>query len=399
MLISYLDSSKYHRRILHLTISNIFNSIIDSINKPSMPAVPLYRTTGQRNSHDDHGVSPVLLDNHDRFRKFLQIAIDYIYSFHNECQFLESFTIRLLDISLLGIAYLIEKRTNHLTSRYQISSLIYRCEDIIKPIGQKLLTIALDPEKQNFFFRVQILKHIIDQPNAKGIMEYLLQNDNQCHIYHQLLLCLQILSKSKPTESDFEHMNNQSSSEQSRTSFDSGHLTNVQLINTQRPRSDDEESSSHTVHISISTNATKQLKTVSQRVSTSNNMSNKQSSSTDEEKEKVSASRLSNSSPVNEEPVDNRPRKTSDRSSSPSLSFSSLSSDLTSLYQSSIMNYQPIINSFRELMGRITIPSTNNDIHLQQRRGLAQYLLSPSSAGTKRRKRKSLFFILVFQHL
>lgn len=390
-----LDSSKYQRRILHQTLSSIFNSIIDSINKPSSPPVPLYRSTGQRNSHDDHGLNPILLDNHDRFRKFLQIAIDYIYSFHDECQFLESFTVRLLDISLLGIAYLIEKRTNHLSSRYQISSLIYRCEDIIKPIGQKLLTIALDPEKQNFFFRVQILKHIIDQPNAKGIMEYLLQNDNQCHIYHQLLLYLQILSKTKPTETDIEHVNNQSSSEQSRTSFDSGHATTVLLTNNRQARSDDEDSSSHTVHISTSANATKQLKTMSQRVATSNNMPNKQSSSTDEEKEKALPCGLSNSSLVNEEPVDNRPRKISDRSSSPSLSFSSFSSDLTGLQQSSTMNYPSIINSFRELMGRITIPSTTNDIHVQQRRGLAQYLLSPTSAGTRRKTKKKSFFIFV----
>ncbi|CAF4702336.1 unnamed protein product, partial [Rotaria magnacalcarata] len=51
-----------------------------------------------------------------------------------------------------------------------MSLIMFRCGDIIKSIGLKLITIALDPDKQRFIFRIQILKSIIDQPNSKGIV-------------------------------------------------------------------------------------------------------------------------------------------------------------------------------------------------------------------------------------
>ena len=370
----------------------MFNSIIDSIDKPSVALdISSYQSTGRRTSVDDHNANSMSGDNHERFRKFLHLTLDYIYSFHDECQYFEIFTLRLLDISLLGIAYLIEKRSNHVSPRHQMSLIVYRCGDIIKQIGQKLLTIALDPEKQRFFFRIKILKHINDQPNAKGIMEYLLINDNQCYIYHQMLLYLQILSKTTPNDSDIEQITNQSSSEQSSKSFDSGHATNATLVNTHEAVSNGEESSSHTINISTSSNVTKQMKSVSQRP-VKTNMSNKRSSSTDEDDDDddveevvVEPSRLSSSPPTHEE-QDNRIRKISDRSSSPSLSMSSISSEFTNLQQSSTINYQLIINSFRELMGRITIPSvTTNDNNLPIRRGLSQYLLTPTSTpGTIR---------------
>ena len=360
----------------------MFNSIIDSIEKPSSSDLSYYRSaSGQRASVDDHAINPVLLDNHDRFRKFLHLAIDYIYSFHDECQYLEIFTLRLLDISLLGIAYLIEKRSNHYpSSRHPISSIIYRCEDIVKPIGQKLLTIALDPNKQHFFFRIQVCKHIIDQPNAKGIMEYLLQNDQQCYVYHQLLVYFQILSKTTPNESEMEQRTNQNPSEQTKKSPDSVHPVQTILNNNTNHQRvyDSDQSSSHTVNISTHSSSTKQLKSASQRPMKSN-MSNKQSSSSDEQKEPIEGVVLNNLSPITDG-QENHARKISDRSSSPSPSFSSLSSELA-LHQTSVTNYQNIINSFRELMERITLPSTTtNDIQVQQRQNLTRYLLSPSSA-------------------
>jgi hypothetical protein len=355
----------------------MFNSIIDSIEKPPIIDISLYQSTVQRTSIDDHNLNPVIVENHDRFRKFLQLALDYIYSFHNECQYFEIFTLRLLDISLLGIAYLIEKRSNHVTPRHQMSLIIYRCGDIIKQIGQKLLTIALDPDKQRFFFRIKILKLIIDQPNVKGIMEYLLVNDNQCYSYHQILLYLQILAKTTPNDYEFEQLNFQSSFEQTRKSFDSGHPT---IANTNEFISNGEESSTHTVNISTKSNTPKQMKSASRR-SVKTNLSTKQSSSTDEEKHDLA--QLSSSSSNNEE-QETRARHVSDRSSSPSLSQSSISSELTSLQQSSIINYQHIINSFRDLMGRINVqPSTTNDNNQTQRRGLTKHLLTPSSAGGK----------------
>jgi hypothetical protein len=109
-------------------------------------------------------------------------------------------------------------------------------------------------------------------------------------------------------------------------------------------------------------------------------ISNKQSSSTDEEDPDLA--QLSSSSSNNEE-EEIRVRQISERSSSPSLSLSSINSELTSLQQSSIINYQHIITSFRDLMGRINIqPSTTTDNTLSQRRSLTKHLLSPSpSAG------------------
>jgi len=237
----------------------MFNSIIDSIEKPPNIDRSSYQSTVQRSSIDDHNLNPIIVENHDRFRKFLTLALDYIYSFHNECQYFEIFTLRLLDICLLGIAYLIEKRSNHVTNRHQMSLIMFRCGDIIKQIGQKLLTISLDPEKQRFFFRIKILKHIIDQPNAKAIIEYLLTNDTQCYIYHQILIYLQKLSETKPNDIEYEQMNSHSSSGQSRKSVDSEPATVLTMINTNHHTiSNGDESSSHTVNISTKSDINKE---------------------------------------------------------------------------------------------------------------------------------------------
>jgi len=358
----------------------MFNSIIDSIEKPPSLDISSYQSTVQRNSVDDHNLNPMIVENHDRFRKFLQLAIDYIYSFHNECQYFEIFTLRLLDICLLGIAYLLEKRSTHANTRQQMSLLLYRCGDTIKQIGQKLLTIVLDPEKQRFFFRIKILKHIIDQPNAKAIMEYLLTNDTQCVMYHQILIYLQKLSRTTPKDYEFEQINSQSSSEQSRKSLgDSGRSTIVTLINTAHKISNGDDST-HTINISTKSNATKQLKSAIKR-QTKTNMTQEQISTSDEDEPDLE--QLSSSSP-NEEREEIRVRKISERSSSPSLSISSISSELTTLHQSSIINYQNIINMFRDLMRTVNISSlTTNDINVLQRRALTDYLLMSSPSACK----------------
>jgi len=391
----YLDYSTDNRRILHQTLSNMFNSIMDSIDKPSSHDISSYQSTGQRTSIDDHNLNTITVENHDRFRKFLQLAIDYIYSFHNECQYFENLTLRLLDICLLGIAYLIEKRSNHSNTRHQMSLIIHRCSDIIKQIGQKLLTIALDPERQRFFFRIQILKHIIDQPNVKAIMEYLLANDTQCLIYHQILIYVQKLSKTKPNDFDFEQINNQSSSEQSRKSFDSGHSTIATIINTTHRISNGEDSS-HTVNISTKSNTIKQLKSVTKHQAKSN-ISHKQLSTPDEDEPDFS--QLSSSSTTDEE-REIRVRKVSERSSSLSLSISSISSELTTLHQSSIINYQNIITLFRDRMRTVNIQSlTTNDSNAGQRRALTDHLLMSSTSSTckifKIYKKNSFFLIFI----
>ena len=359
----------------------MFNSIIDSIEKPSSNDIP----TIQRTSIDDNNVTPTIVENCDRFRKFLQLALDYIHLFHNECSLFENFTIRLLDICLIGIAYLIEKRPNHLNTRHQLSSIMIRCGDIIKQTGQKLLTIALDPDKQRFFFRIQILKHIIQQPNAKAILEYLLYNDTQCYIYHQILIYLQILSNTTPTHLDFEHLNNQLPYEQPRKSIDSGHSTIITLINTTQALSNGEESSSHTVSIPRKLSISKSIKSTlehQEKITTNND----QSSTPDEEPD---IDQISSSSTTNDE-QGIPPRKTSDRSSSPSLSISSVGSELISLQQSSVVNYQNTIYVFRDLMRGINIQSlTINDSNLAQRRALTDYLLMPATSIRK-------IFILIF---
>jgi hypothetical protein len=366
---SHLD----YRRILHQTVSNMFHSIIDSIDKPLTMDISSYKSTGKRNSIDDHNLNPILVENYDRFRKFLQLAIDYIYSFHNECQYFENFTLRLLDICLLGIAYLIEKRSNHVTTRHQMSLLIFRCSDIIKQIGQKLLTIALDPEKQRFFFRIEILKHINDQPNAKAIIEYLLINDTQCYIYHQILIYLQILSKTTPNDSENEQPTNQTSLGQPQKPMDLGHV----IISHTHQRVSNGEDSTHTINISMKSNIKKQIK---QPVKT--DVTQKESSSPDEEARDLG--QLSSSSSNNDEqemPVG----KASERSSSSaSPSISSLSSEVTPLQQSSIATYPNIINQFRDLLRLVNVPSlTANDNHVVQRRALTEYLLM-SSPSTRR---------------
>jgi hypothetical protein len=361
----------------------MLNSIIDSIEKPPSTDISSYRSTLQRNSIDDNNFSPTIVENCDRFRRFLQLAYDYIYLFHNECSLFEIFTLRLLDICLLGIAYLIEKRSNQLNNRHQWSLIMFRSGDIIKQIGQKLLIIALDPEKQRFFFRIQILKHIIEQPNAKAIMEYLLVNDTQCSIYHQILIYLQILSNITPNESEFEQMNNQNHnlSDQSRKSFDSGHSTITPILNTIQVLSNGEESSSHTVNISAKSQIKKQTKSTTKHPPKGKITTGGSSSTDDEESDKDQLSSSSITHDGQEIPT----RKVSDRSSSPSLSSSSMNSELTtSIQASTTINYQNIINVFRELMRTIHIPSlTANDSNLAQRRALTEYLLMLPSSTRK----------------
>jgi DNA mismatch repair ATPase MutL len=253
-----------------------------------------------------------------------------------------------------------------------MSLLIFRCSDIIKQIGQKLLTIALDPEKQRFFFRIEILKHINDQPNAKAIMEYLLINDTQCYIYHQILIYLQILSKTTPNDSENEQPTNQTSLGQPQKPMDLGHVT----ISHTHHRVSNGEDSTHTVNISMRSN-TKQNKQPAKT-----DVTQKESSSPDEEAHDLG--QLSSSSSNNDEqemPVG----KTSERSSSSaSPSISSLSSEVTPLQQSSIATYPNIINQFRDLLRLVNVPSlTANDNHVLQRRALTEYLLM-SSPSTRR---------------
>ncbi|CAF5052068.1 unnamed protein product [Rotaria magnacalcarata] len=345
----------------------MLNSIIDLIEKPPAADVSSYQSTIERSNLDETNLNLKTIEQSDRFRKFLQLSLDYIYLFHDECSLFETFTLRLLDICLIGIAYLIEKRSNNLNSRHQMSLIMFRCGDIIKNIGLKLITIALDPDKQRFIFRIQILKSIIDQPNSKGIVEYLLMQDTQCSLYHQILIYLQILSNTTPAELEFEQSNSQD-----QKSFDSGHVTLVPIADRSQILTNAEESS-HTVNIS-----TKQSKLLIKR-SPKVTITIEKSSSTDDEPD---VGKRSNSSTTNDE-QERMFKKNFDRSSSPSLSISSIGSELASTQQSLISNYQNTINTFRDLMRTINIQSlTVNDSNATQRRALNDYLLSSSSTLT-----------------
>jgi hypothetical protein len=373
-----LDSSPTHRRILHQTISQMFNSIIDAIEKLPSVELPAYRLATGRMSVDDASLSLALVEHCDRFRKFLQLALDYIHAFHNECALFESFTLRLLNICLIGIAYLIEKRSTQTNTRHQMSQMMFRCADIIKQVGQKLLTIALDPGKQRFLFRIQVLKHIIDQPNARAIMDYLLTNDTQCNIYHQILISLLTLSESSPHVSEYEQVSNASSTEQPRQSVDSGHSTVATTVNITQTFSNGEESS-HTVNISTKAGKPKQSKATPKEPAKMK--VTKQNSSVSEEEEGLSAS-CSSTTADDEHDAGNR--KAFDRSSSASFSVSSASSELTTVQQASMMQYQNIISAFRDLMRSINIPSlTTNDSSVAQRRALTDYLLNQSPPAGK----------------
>ncbi|CAF1207761.1 unnamed protein product [Rotaria magnacalcarata] len=386
MMNNEIDYSKLYRLVLHQTLSNMLNSIIDLIEKPPAADVSSYQSTIERSNLDETNLNLKTIEQSDRFRKFLQLSLDYIYLFHDECSLFETFTLRLLDICLIGIAYLIEKRSNNLNSRHQMSLIMFRCGDIIKNIGLKLITIALDPDKQRFIFRIQILKSIIDQPNSKGIVEYLLMQDTQCSLYHQILIYLQILSNTTPAELEFEQSNSQD-----QKSFDSGHVTLVPIADRSQILTNAEESS-HTVNIS-----TKQSKLLIKR-SPKVTITIEKSSSTDDEPD---VGKRSNSSTTNDE-QERMFKKNFDRSSSPSLSISSIGSELASTQQSLISNYQNTINTFRDLMRTINIQSlTVNDSNATQRRALNDYLLSSSSTLTsssqmsrnisqKRAKRHSL---------
>ncbi|CAF0783003.1 unnamed protein product [Adineta ricciae] len=365
------NSSKTSRRIFHQTVSSMFNSIIDFVENPTSTKVSSYSSTLRRNRSDDTSVNPTTVEHSDRFRQFLQLALDYIYSFHNECSLLESFTVRLLDICLIGIAYLIEKRPSHVNTRHQMSLIMFRCGDIIKQIGQKLLTITLDPEKQRFFFRIQILKHIIDQPNARAILEYLLLNDTQCYIYHQILIYLQALSETSPNLVEYEPVSSSNSTELSRKSTDSGHAT---IANTTQTYTNGEESS-HTVNISTKQKATKSTAKDQTKSKVAKEDEGNSSSSKLEDVEPDIAINLSTSNDEQNVSV----RQVFDRSSSLSLSVSSASSEMTTNQQTSINNYQSVINAFRDLMCTVNIPSLSmNDASAAQRRALADHLLKLS---------------------
>lgn len=368
-----LDASKVHRRVLHQTVSQMFGALADAIEKPHSTEPPTYRSASGRTTTDDASQNPTLVEHCDRFRKFLLLALDYIHSFHDECAVFESFTLRLLNICLIGTAYLIEKRSGSANARHQMTLIMFRCGDTIKQVGQKLLTVALDPARQRFFFRVQVLKHIIDQPNARAIIEHLLANDAQCHIYHQMLISLQTLSLTTPNSSDLEQVNNPNYVEQSRRSADSGHSTLVTAMTTTQTFSNGEESS-HTVNISTKSNGPKPTKSTPKRKT-----SKGESSPSDEE---VAASDNSSSSTGDDE-QETPAAEIFDRSSSTSLSISSANSDLPIIQPGSMMNYQGIISSFQDLMRSLILPAlTSNDSSVAQRRALTDHLLNqPSNTG------------------
>lgn len=352
----------------------MFNSIIDSIDKPISYEAP---TVISRSPTDDQALNSHLIENHDRFKKFLQLALDYIYSFHYECQYFETLTLRLLDICLLGSAYLVEKRTNHLTSRHQLSLIMHRCGDIIKQISQKLLIIALEPDQQRFFFRIQVLKHIIDQPNAKAILGYLFLHDNQCYIYHHILIYLQILSRTTLNENECEQLSGQSASEQSRKSTDSGNATTIKQ---DQSITDGGESPSSTDTVNISARRNSKTNKTERQNSMKNEFQPKDATLTPDDDEYIEVRRLSNSSAVDDE-RENHSRKISERSSSPSSLISSLSSELMLSQQSSFIDCQHTIHLFRDLVRSVKIESSKtNDSQVIQRRKLTTYLLTPASS-------------------
>lgn len=373
----YLDCSKQYRRIVHQTLSNMFNSIIDLIEKPPTNHISSYQSTMQRNTLDENIHNIKTMEQSDRFRKFLHLSLDYIYLFHHECSLFENFTLRLLDICLIGFAYLIEKRSNSITSRHQMSLILFRCGDSIKQIAQKLVTIALDPDNQSLMFRIKVLKHIIDQPNSKAILEFLFNNDTQCYLYHQILIYLQILSNATPSEFEFEHIKFQfqNSLEQQRKPFDSEH---PKMVHRSQIFSNGEESS-HTINI-----LSKQPKTLIKHPVQVKIPDEKPST-----EEEQNPNKQSNPSTSNDE-KETTFQKIHERSLSPAPSMASLCSELT-IQQSSITNYQNIINTFRDLMRTINIQSlTANDSNGVQRRALTEYLLTPSSTRKNTRNLSSI---------
>ncbi|CAF4171368.1 unnamed protein product, partial [Rotaria magnacalcarata] len=74
------------------------------IEKPPAVDVSSYQSTIERSNLDETNLNLKTIEQSDRFRKFLQLSLDYIYLFHDECSLFETFTLRLLDICLIGIA-------------------------------------------------------------------------------------------------------------------------------------------------------------------------------------------------------------------------------------------------------------------------------------------------------
>lgn len=371
------EAWKNYRRLVHQTLSGMFCSIIDSIEKRPSMELSAYKSSLRRASIDDTNANSTSPETYERFRQLLQLTLDYIYLFHHECLWMENVTLRLLDVCLLTMAYLIEKRSNQGTSRHQWSLVMFRSGDIIRQIGQKLLPIALDPDKQRFFFRIEILQHIIQQPNSKAILEYLLSNDQQGTLFHQILVYLHVMTNTTPSHSDYEQVNNHQPNCNALERSTAG-----PMIMRSQMLSNGEESS-HTVNICVKTPVSKLVESSTKRQVKIRVTSEHSSSDNDE----AELAECLNSSAIDNE-QETVVQKNGTRSLSPSLSISSVGSEInTSLQQSSPINYSGTLNTFRDLMRTVNTQSpTTVDNHQAQRRILTDYLLasSPSSSTRKR---------------
>ena len=366
-----------YRRVVHQTLSGMFCSIIDSIEKPPSMDLSTYKSGIRRASVDDTNGNSTPPETYERFRQLLQLTLDYIYHFHHECLWMENVTLRLLDVCLLTMAYLIEKRSNQGTSRHQWSLVMFRSGDIIKQIGQKLLPIALDPDKQRFFFRIEILKHIIQQPNSKAILEYLLTNDQQGSIFHQILIYLHVMTNTTPSHSDYEQLTNQQPNSNALERSTAGPM----LVRSQTVSNGEE--SSHTVNICVKTPVSKLVESSTKRHVKIKVTSEHSSSENDE----AALAECLNSSATIDNEQETAVQKNGTRSLSPSLSISSVGSEInTSLQQSSPINYSGTLITFRDLMRTVNVQSPTTVDNVQaQRRILTDYLLASSSSSSTRK--------------
>ena len=364
-----------YRRVVHQTVSGMLCSIIDVIERPPSMDLSTYKSTTGRISVDEANANSTLLETCERFRQFLQLTLDYICLFHQECFWMENITLRLLDVCLLTMAYLIEKRSNQVTHRHQWSLVMFRSSDIIRQIGQKLLPIALDPDKHRFFFRIEILKHIIQQPNSKAILEYLLTNDQQGSIYLQILIALQILANTAPSPLDYAQVTNH------QPTFHGLERATPAPSSVKNQAFSNGEESSYTVNMSVKKSVPKQIDASTKR-QVKIKIVSEHSSSANGEAEPTQSSSSSASDDEEEMPE----QKNGNRSLSPSLSLSSVGSEMNiSLQQPFAVNYSSTINTFRELMRAITIQvSTTTDSAHAQRRALTDYLLTSASSTRKK---------------
>jgi len=393
--------AEIYQYIVHQTLSQMLNSIIDFISKPLVPEPKFYSSGSSRTNLDESNTNLTSIENAEKLRRFLQLGSDYIHLFHHQAVLIERFTLNFLNLCLLGLAYLIEKRSSSVSHRNHWAAVMIRCGETIKPVAQKLLIIALDPTQQRYFFRIEILKQIIDQPNKKGIIEYLLMNESHMLIYQEVLLYIRKLSQRSPTTAEDEHLApktiSQTNGEQQIKLIDSDlSISLVPVPLKLRIVSNGDDSSAHTVNLAVRPYRRKSVDVLCQHRNNTKNFATSSSSQNDE----TSQSRQSRSDQPKaiESPIRFKLQSVSSNDerevnggfkitrSPSSFSVSSYSSCQTgSFHHSSSKSADRTIKEFRELLAGIhnNTSTSTHDPSLLSRRALNEFLLKFSSSSSK----------------